>query len=125
MVDRYPGQRSEYGGGDGVPQRLPDGSSLDLPGISDKAGARARLMRAAGIRDYDPGRVDAVGAANTALSVGAMSAAQREAYEKDLELSNRRAEERAEMVQRTNGYSEEPDQYVGESGEGNSVDPFN
>lgn len=125
MAERYPGKRSEYGGGDGKPQRLPDGASIDLPGIPSAVGERARIMRQVGMRDFDPGQEDAVGLAASGLNPSAMSAAQRAAYEHDLEISKKRAAERAELSEKTNAYSEEVDQWVGESGAGNSVDPIN
>ena len=126
MAERYPGAagRSEYGGGDGVPQRLPDGASIDLPGIASAAGERAALMRKAGIHDFDPGREDMVGLALTARDVANMSAAEREAYEADVRVSLARAEERERLNAATNGYISEPDQYTGESGEGNGVEGF-
>lgn len=120
-VERYPGKRSEYGGGDGDPQRLPDGASLDLPGIASATGVRARIMRQAGIADFDPARGDLVGAANTGLDLSNLSAAQLEAYQKDLKLSVERAARRAEIDAKTNGYASEPESYVGESGEGSGV----
>lgn len=107
MVERYPGKRSEYGGGDGDPQRSPDGTVLPLEDIPSATGVRARLMRIAGMADYDAGRSDLVGAADTAVPLSGMSFAQREAYEKDLELSKRRAAERARLNARTNGYLDE------------------
>lgn len=125
MVERYPGKRSEYGGGDGMPQRLPDGtpgSSLDLPGIASASGVRARLMRTAGLNDFDPAREDLVGAAATGLELSSMSEAQRAAYEADLRISVRRAEERKRLMEKTNGYIAEPEQYTGDSGEGNGVE---
>jgi hypothetical protein len=126
MAERYPGKdgRSEYGGGDGTVQRLPDGASLDLPGIASAAGVRAQLMRTAGMADFDPASEDLVGLAATGLDVSKMSAAQRAAYEIDLAVSARRAEERARLNARTNGYISEPDQYVGEEGSGNGVEGF-
>jgi hypothetical protein len=117
MAERYPGQRSEYGGGDGQPQRGPDGALLPIEELaaSQRVSERARLMRTAGMHDYDPAREDLVGAANTALPVSGMSAAQREAYEKDLELSRRRAAERAALNEKTNGYLDgAPDSYTGD-----------
>jgi hypothetical protein len=121
MVDRFNGQRSEYGGGDGMPQRTPDGASLDLPGIASSAGERARLMRTAGIHDFDPARTDLVGVALTARDLSNMSAAEREAYELDLAISIKRASERQTLSDKTNGYILEPDQYIGENGELNGV----
>lgn len=127
MVERYPGAsgRSEYGGGDGDgdgdPQRTPDGKSIDLPGLPDKASERARLMRIAGLNDFDANRSDAVGMVGTPLNTNQLSPAQQEAYEKDLELSKDRADERARLAAKTNGYINEPEQYTGESGEGNGV----
>lgn len=121
MAERYPGERSEYGGGDGIPQRGPAGESLDLPGIASSSGERARLMRTAGMADFDPARDDLIGAALSSIDVSKMSAAQREAYEADLALSVGRAQERARLMERTNGYIAEPDQYIGESGVDNGV----
>lgn len=120
MVDRYPGKagRSEYGGGDGVVQRYSDGSSLELPGIASAAGEQAMLMRIAGARDFDPARVDLVGAALTEVDVAQMSAAELEAYQLDIALSARRAAERQELSDKTNGYILEPDQWVGEDASG-------
>ena len=111
---RYPGQNSEYGGGDGTPQRFPDGESIDLPGIASATGERARLMRTAGIYDYDATRNDLVGLAQTGLDVSKMSDAQREAYEADLALSLARAQERERLQDATNGYIDELDKYEGE-----------
>ena len=115
--ERYPGRagRSEYGGGDGTPQRLPDGGSLDLPGIAAATGQRARLLRTAGLNDYNSGRKDLVGAADTGLDLSSMSDAQRAAYEADLQLSLERAAERERLRDKTNGYIDEPDQYSGDS----------
>ena len=126
MAERYPGKagRSEYGGGDGVVQRFEDGSSLELPGIASAAGEQAMLMRKAGMADFDPSRSDFVGLALTARDVANMSAAELEAYEADMKVSLKRAEERARLVAETNGYVLEPDNYVGESGEGNGVPGF-
>lgn len=122
MVERYPGQRSEYGGGDGLVQRLSDGSSIDLPGIAASAGDRAMLMRKAGMNDFDPASSDFVGLALTARDVANMSAAEREAYEADVRVSLKRAAERERLMLETNGYIGEPEQYVGESGEGAGVE---
>ena len=121
MAERYPGQRSEYGGGDGGPQRTPDGASLDLPGIASATGEVARLMRTAGIHDFDPARTDLVGVALTARDLSQMSAAEREAYELDMAVSINRAAERQTLADKTNGYILEPDQYIGENGELNGV----
>jgi len=118
--ERYPGQRSEYGGGDGSPQLMPDGSFIDLSGVASGVGRRARLMRTAGLNDYDAGRTDVVGAAATALEIGNMSAAQLAAYQKDMALSAARAEERARLNAQTNGYIDGAPE-VGEAGEGNGV----
>lgn len=126
MAERYPGRkgRSEYGGGDGTPQKDPSGAFLDLPGIASAAGVRARLMRTAGLNDFDPARTDLVGAADTGLDLSSMSEAQRAAYEADLALSVARAQERDRLRSRTNGYIEVPETYVGESGENNGVEGF-
>lgn len=116
MTERYPGAagRSEYGGGDGTVQRLPDGASLDLPGIASASGKRAALLRKAGMNDFDPASADLVGMASTGLRVENMTAAQREAYQADLAESVRRSQERARLNAATNGYISEPDQYSGE-----------
>ena len=120
MAERYPGKagRSEYGGGDGVIQRMPSGGSLDLPGIAASSGDRAMLMRKAGIHDFDPARSDFVGLAVTDRDLTLMGPAEREAYENDLLVSARRALERQELMASTNGYIAEPDQYVGEDASG-------
>lgn len=118
MVERYSGERSEYGGGDGVVQRMPDGSSLDLPGIAASAGDRAMLLRKAGMNDFDPAANDLVGLALTARDVANMSSAEREAYEADLRESVRRAQERQRLMEETNGYIGEPAQYAGEDASG-------
>lgn len=118
-VDRYAGMEdgghSEYGGGE-TPQRFPDGSSRDLVnGVVGSASERARLMRTAGIHDYDPDpALDVTIGELTALEASRMSAAQRIAYEKDLVLSQERRRRRAELEVRTNDYIDEPEQYVGE-----------
>jgi len=124
MVDRYPGQNSEYGGGSGQPQRYADGSAIPLEDLSSsqRVSERARLMRMAGIEDYDPAASDEVGLSGS--QVAGMSFAQREAYEADVAESERRKRVRAAMVEKTNGYSEEAGSYIGESGEGNGVQPF-
>lgn len=124
MAERYPGKRSEYGGGDGVVQRFEDGSSLELPGIASAAGEQAMLMRKAGMADFDPAREDFVGLALTARDVASMSAAELEAYEADMKVSVQRASERARLAAETNGYSEEPAQYIGEDGSGAGVEAF-
>ena len=128
MAERYPGRkgRTEYGGGSGQPQRLPDGASLPLEDLASRSrvSERARLMRTAGIHDYDASRSDVVGAADTALEPSQMSFAEAEAYEKDLALSKRRAAERVRLRERTNGYIDEPDTYTGESGVDNGVEGF-
>jgi hypothetical protein len=104
-----------------MPQRTPDGASLDLPGIASSSGERARLMRTAGIHDFDPARTDLVGVALTAKDISRMSPAEREAYELDMAISIKRAGERQTLADKTNGYILEPDQYIGESGELNGV----
>lgn len=116
MAERYPGKngRTEYGGGDGSPQKAPDGSFLDLPGIASATGVRARLMRQAGAADFDPSAETLIGAANTGLDLSGMSNAQKEAYAADLGLSAERAARRAELARKTSGYSEEPSTYTGE-----------
>lgn len=126
MVERYPGVegRSEYGGGDGTPQRLPDGEAIDLPGIASAAGVRARLMRSAGMADFDPARDDLVGLAATGLDVSKLSVAAREAYGVDLAVSLGRMQERERLALETNGYILEPEQYTGEDGVDNGVESF-
>lgn len=117
MAERYPGKkgRTEYGGGDGSPQKGPDGSFLDLPGIAAATGARARLLRQVGMADFDPAADELIGAAATGLDVSDMSHAQQVAYETDLELSKVRAAQRAELAQKTSGYSESSaESYMGE-----------
>lgn len=121
MAERYPGQRSEYGGGDGLIQRTPDGESIDLPGVAASTGDRAMLMRKAGAADFDPARDDLVGAALTARDRANMSEAELEAYESDLRVSAARAAERQRLMDETNGYIAEGSMYVGESGEMNGV----
>lgn len=117
--DRYAdlpeGGRSEYGGGE-VPQRFPDGSSRDLVnGVVGSASERARLMRQAGMADYDPDPTsDMTIGELTALEISKMSAAQKAAYETDLLLARERAARRSSLQTRTNGYIDEPEQYVGE-----------
>lgn len=126
MTERYPGQRSEYGGGDGLVQRLPDGASLELPGIASEPGASAMLLRKAGMADFDPGSSDFVGLALTTADVSKMSFAEREAYEADVRESLRRAAERERLNAETNSYISEPTQYQGEdvSGTGGGVEAF-
>lgn len=123
-TERYPGQRSEYGGGDGTPQRDGSGASLPLADLAsqDVVGERARLMRTAGLHDFDPGASDLVGRAG--LDPSKMSFAEREAYEAEMAESARRAAQRAGLMDKTNGYIAEPDTYIGESGEDNGVQPF-
>lgn len=125
-IERYPGKRSEYGGGDGQPQRDPSGGSLPLADLasSSRVSERARLMRSAGINDFDPARSDLVGLAATGLNPNEMNAAEFAQYEKDLALSNLRAAEREKLSDASNDYINEPEQYVGESGEGNGVEAF-
>jgi len=85
-------------------------------------------MRTAGLHDFDPaaaderGLVDAV--VNGGLDVSGMSAAQKAAYEVDLARTEAIRAERAKLVDKTNGYIEEPDRYVGEGGESNGVQSF-
>lgn len=126
MTERYPGKRSEYGGGDGLVQRTADGSSVDLPGIASEPGTRAMLMRKAGMNDFDPSSSDFVGLALTTADVTKMSAAELEAYEADVRESLRRAAERERLMIETNGYIGESDQYTGEdvSGAGGGVEAF-
>lgn len=120
-VDRYAdmpyGSHSEYGGGE-VPQRLPDGSSRDLVhGVVGSESERARLMRQAGMADYDPDALSDITVGEIAamgVDVSKMSAAQRIAYENDMVLARERAVRRASLRERTNGYIDEPEQYVGE-----------
>lgn len=110
---RYP-EDSEYGGGE-VPQRYPDGTSRPLSEIPGSVSERARLMRTAGINDYsaDP-LTDQVAAELTGLDYAKMSAAQKEAYDLDMVLKRERTSRREDLRTRTNGYIDEPDQYVGE-----------
>jgi hypothetical protein len=121
-IQRYPGKRSEYGGGDGQPQRMPDGSSLPLSDLASgsRVSERARLMRSAGISDFDAGRNDLVGLAATGLQPSEMNAAELAQYEKDLALSERRQDERTKLAEKSNDYINEPDQYVGEDSSGAS-----
>lgn len=123
-TERYPGQRSEYGGGDGTPQRDGSGASLPLTDLAsgDVVSERARLMRTAGLADFDATASTTVGRAG--LDPSKMSAAEREAYENDVRESARREAERKGLVDKTNGYILEPDTYIGESGEGNGVQGF-
>lgn len=125
-VERYPGKRSEYGGGDGQPQRDPSGGSIPLEDLASgsRVSERARLMRSAGIHDFDPARSDQVGLAATGLNPNEMNAAQFAQYEKDLALSALREAERERLADKSNDYINEPDSYVGESGEGNGVEAF-
>ena len=123
VVERYPGRkgRSEYGGGSGSPQRLPDGASLEsADGVFVVGGTKgvqrsAQLMRIAGLNDFDPAREDSVGATArfAGISTADMSAAELEAYEKDLALTQRRKAERKRLQDKTNGYIEEPGTYEG------------
>lgn len=130
MAERYGdavgGARSEYGGGDGSPQRYKDGSSIPLEDLAsgDTVSERARLMRTVGMADFDAARNDLVGRASLQIDVTKLSVAEYEAYMSEMEESRRRAAERAALAARTNGYSEEPSTYVGESGEGAGVEPF-
>ena len=121
-TERYPGQRSEYGGGDGI-QRMPDGSYRalqDLPS-QDNVSERARLMRTAGLNDFDPGVTPLIGRVAGGIDLSTLSFAEREAYEAELAESERRKQERADLMDRTNGYIGEPSTYIGESGEDNGV----
>ena len=120
--DRYAdlenGGRSEYGGGE-VPQRYPDGSSRPLSEIPSSVSEQARLMRQAGINDYDPDPMtDMVASELTGLEYSKMSAAQKEAYDLDMVLKRERSARRSSLQERTNGYIDEPDQYVGERVDG-------
>lgn len=93
---------SEYGGGDNL-QRYPGGESIPMEDLigSGTVSDRARLMRQAGIEDYDP-------AAHQAVVDG-------EAIRGELQKAAL-AEEKARLDARTNGYASEPDRYVGEDG---------
>ena len=120
--DRYAdlenGGRSEYGGGE-VPQRYPDGSSLPFEEIPGAVSLRARLLRQAGINDYDPNPLSDLTASElTGLEYAKMSAAQKEAYDLDMVLKRERSARRSSLQERTNGYIDEPDQYVGERVDG-------
>lgn len=123
---RYPND-SEYGGGDGTPTRYPDGSSLDVGNEGGSKGVQraARVMRQAGIADFDPARDDLVGVAleygGVRPSGDGISFAIQEAFDKDMILSKRRADERARLMAQTNNYVGEVDTYIGEAGEGNGV----
>lgn len=115
--DRYAdlpeGGRSEYGGGE-VPQRYPDGGSRPLPEIPSSVSEQARLMRQAGMNDYDPDpTTDIPLALLTGIDYSKMSAAQKEAYDLDMALYKERQARRARLQESTNGYIDEPDQYSG------------
>lgn len=116
LKPRYPGKRSEYGGTDGSPTRLPDGSQRDLTETStaQSVSERARLMRTAGLADYDPTRTDSVGLVNDSRSLSEMSAAEQAQYELDYAETERRKAEREKLSDKTNTYIENPEQYVGE-----------
>jgi hypothetical protein len=62
-----------------------------------------------------------VGVALTARDLANMSEAEREAYELDMAVSIKRAAERQTLVDKTNAYILEPEQYIGENGEMNGV----
>ncbi len=120
--DRYAdlenGGRSEYGGGE-VPQRYPDGSSLPFEEIPGAVSLRARLLRQAGINDYDPNPMSDLTASElTGLEYSKMSAAQKEAYDLDMVLKRERSARRADLEERTNDYIREPERYVGERVDG-------
>lgn len=120
--DRYAdlenGGRSEYGGGE-VPQRYPDGSSRPLVSIPGSVSERARLLRTAGINDYDPDPMSDLTASElTGLEYSKMSAAQKEAYDLDMVLKRERSARRSDLETRTNDYIRETEQYVGERVDG-------
>lgn len=125
-ADAEGGPRSEYGGGDGSPQRLPDGSAIPLQDLAsgDAVSERARVMRTVGMADFDVAASDLVGRAGAQVNLAMLSLAEREAYLAEMEESRRRAAERAALAARTNGYSEEPTTYVGEEGSGAGVEAF-
>jgi len=113
-VSRYPGQDSEYGGGDGSPQRFPNGASLPLnEGVGKSVGQRARLLRMAMAEDFDPAQVDAVGLANPDADKKG-SAAEAIALPTDQARTAHRAAQRERLMDKTNGYIAEPEQYEGE-----------
>ena len=115
--DRYAdlenGGRSEYGGGE-VPQRYPDGTARPLSEIPGSVSEQARLLRQAGMNNYaqDP-LFDLTASELTGIEYAKMSAAQKEAYDLDMVLKRERAARRASLQERTNGYIDEPDQYMG------------
>ncbi|QPL15016.1 hypothetical protein SEA_HAUNTER_2 [Microbacterium phage Haunter] len=120
--DRYAdlpeGGRSEYGGGE-VPQRYPDGTSRPLQDIPASVGERARLLRQAGMNDYDPDPMsDMPAAALTGIEYSKMSAAQKEAYDLDMVLYRERQARRSGLQERTNGYIDETAQFEGERVDG-------
>ncbi|UYL85295.1 hypothetical protein SEA_HAGER_2 [Microbacterium phage Hager] len=120
--DRYAdlpeGGHSEYGGGE-VPQRYPDGTSRPLQDIPASTGERARLLRQAGMNDYDPNPIsDMPAAALTGLEYSKMSAAQKEAYDLDMVLYRERQERRSSLQERTNGYIDETEQFSGDRVDG-------
>lgn len=127
---RYPGQRSEYGGGDESPQRMPDGTAIPFEDHTDrKANAlRARLLRTAGLHDYDPDpNSDAVGVAREVLiggvPVSSLSAAQLEAYALDAGITDMLKADRAELQDKTNDYIDNMDAYSGEDRTGSYGEP--
>ncbi|WNM69078.1 hypothetical protein SEA_ERUDITE_2 [Microbacterium phage Erudite] len=110
--------RSEYGGGE-VSQRYPDGTSRPLEEIPASTGERTRLLRQAGMNDYDPDPMsDLPAAALTGIDYSKMSAAQKEAYDLDMVLYRERQARRADLQDRTNGYIDETAQFEGERVDG-------
>lgn len=112
--------RSEYGGGSGTPQTLPDGSRRDLRETTAASGVRqrARLARAAGLADFDAARTDAVGLValveDGSMRVEDMNAAELIQYEIDIRRTADRVAERERLVAGTNGYIEDVDTYAGD-----------
>jgi hypothetical protein len=100
---------------------MPDGTSQPFDEHqSRKSNAiRARLLRQAGIHDYDPDpNSDYKGVAREVhiggMEPSQMSAAQLEAYAIDSAQTEGLQEERAMLKDQTNDYIDEPDLYAGD-----------
>jgi hypothetical protein len=89
---------TEFGGGPGLPQRLPDGTSKGL-----RPGEEARVLRQIGNRDVDPG-------ANPVVGRGAdsgLTEREKALYAEDIRRTRVRAEEQARLARDTNDYDKE------------------
>jgi len=81
---------------------------------SKSASERARLLRQAGMNDFDPSVPDEVGLVASGIALSDMNAAQKIAYEIDLERTEARKAARKRLMDATNDYIAEPEQYEGE-----------